>query len=301
MNRNIILICIIFIVIIFFSLDIIHNKYLSLRVNEQFNNIKGAYEPFKTDYKINNNKYEIEEFISDEETLYYKQYLYKILSANNNNQIVKLILKNSIDNINLEIIFNNVLDHEKINEYDNNIAVIKDVSKIDDKTDYLIEKTDCVYVEQNIYDNNEYKWKITNITDDLKQFEIAFTKLQDMASMITIKIILNKSLEELYSDNISFNQILSPTILSNIYIIKDTEIEISSYSVSMIQFSEFTISRLNNFHDNVENILEENILDKSYKNLRRFNIIENDINKLENYYKFKKNMEKNYMTYKTLD
>jgi hypothetical protein len=320
-NTNILLlICTIFIVAIFFLIDMMHNNYLSNRIEKQFNNISGSYEAFKcgcNSDKTNetilgptstvsvNNNINVESFISTEEEIYYKQYLYKILSANNNNQIVKLILKNSELDINLEVIFNNVLDHEKINDVDTNNAVINDLTN-SEPSDYFIERNDCTYDDAIIRDNNEYKWKIINISDDLKQFELEFTKLKKdniLDTKINLVFKLKTTLQELYSDNMSFKQLIAPTNLSSISITKGTVIKenITTFSAVMIRFSDFTISRLNDFHNIMEDVIEDNILDKPYNNLRKFGRIEKDINKLENYYKFKKNIEKNYMTYKTLD
>jgi hypothetical protein len=318
---NKLLILIILAVIIFFTIDYMYNKYLKTRVNDMFNNINGSYEKFKQlgnlsctkDYynnKVSKDFYtNIENFELDENRkTYYKQYLYKILSANKNDQIVKLKLKNSIKYIDLEIIFNNVLDHDKINdivETDNNhTAIINDnILKGEEiiKTD--ITKTECKYEVSDNYDNNEYSWIITDINEDLLSFTIKFVNLIDNLKTYNLTINIKEDLQYLYSNNMEFKQLLSPSILNYIKLSKDSnpEIEITSYFVSMILFSDLTVSRLAKYHSNIKNVIENEILADSYDNLKKYGRIQKDINKLENYYKFKKNMEKNYMTYKTLE
>jgi hypothetical protein len=313
---NNILIFIILAVIIYFLIDYIYNQYLKSRINERFNNISGSYEKYKMLGNVINNifynnilksqkKGKTESFMDPERLTYYKQYLYKLLSSNNDDKIIKINLKNSDENINLDFIFNNVLDHEKINEDPeiNNIhtSIIINSNNLDE-TKYNISSDNCEFTDTDNYDINEYSWKINNISDDLKIFTIEFNKLNDNQEINKYKIIitLNKTLQELYSNNITFKQIIS--FIDNIELIyNDTNYNITSYSIIDLLFSEFTISRLSKYHKTMENIIETELLKDTYDNLKRFDRINADINKLENYYKFKKNLEKTYSNYKTLD
>jgi hypothetical protein len=308
--KNKLVILIILAVILFFIVDYIYKNKINSRINEQFNNINGSYEKFKQlkglscvkDYYNAKNNI-IENF--DNTNIYYKQYLYKIFSANNNDQISKLIIKNSLENINLDIIFNNVLDHEKINDITGEMhtAVINNTSTNINEYD-IEDKLDCKYEISDNYDNNEYFWFINDLNEDLTGFTINFTNLNDNNKTYKIIINLKESLQDLYSNNVNIKQLFSSTILENIKLQTNDssdEIEITSHTILMIPFSDFTVSRLSKYHENIKGVIEDKILDESYNNLKIFGVIQKNIDKLENYYKFKKNMEKNYMTYKTLD
>jgi hypothetical protein len=352
---NNILILIVLAVILFFTVDYIHNKYIKNKITEKFNNFnnsKDSYETFEntidtdntdtntidtdntntntidtdntdtntidtdntntntidtdnTDNDDNISIVSVKNNNSSPKELYYKQYLYKKLSANNNDQIIKLNLTDSENEINIDFIFNNVLDHQKINEIptDNNTAIIKDNNIINTDTIYNIEKKDCLYKDSDNYDNNNYKWVISQINSDLKAFTIKFTNLNDNNNSYLLLFTLKKSLLELYNNNINFQQLCSTTILDNIKLTLNgnKSIVISNIFVNSINFSEFTVNRIQKFHKNIENTIETKILSNSYENIREYNKIQANIDKLENYYKFKKNIAKTYSKYKTLN
>lgn len=312
---NNLLILIILSIILFFILDIIHNKYIKNKINEKFQNIEGSYEKFKS---LSYENFEDNDNNSTETTtttkvpsnddireLYYKQYIYKILSANDKDQIIKLNLTNSENEINLDFIFNNVLDHEKINELDNNIAIIKDYNNLENNTVYNIDNQDCDYEDTDNHDNDDYRWNIKNITDS--SFTLLFTNLNDNTKTytITIKLKDGNTLQSLYSQNISFKEMLSSTILSDgngitLSTPSNTNIDITSYYVNQIIFSNFTIKRLGNYHKIMSDTIEQQLLKPANDNIKEMAKIQKNIDKLENYYRFKKSMDTTYSKYKTL-
>jgi hypothetical protein len=205
-KKNNILILLITSIILFFTIDYIHYNHIKNKVDEKINNITGSYNKFTKlgnqiidmlNVDINNvdsnniNKNEqvdvnnkVENF-NDERKTYYKQYLYKLLSANSSDKIIKLNLTNNSENINIDIVFNNVLDHEKANGdgSDINNAVIKDNTVLEDNTTiYDIEKANCNYDDNN-FDNNDYGWTITDLNDNLNEFKIMFTQLNTVDDM----------------------------------------------------------------------------------------------------------------------
>jgi hypothetical protein len=106
----------------------------------------------------------------------------------------------------------------------------------------------------------------------------------------------------LYDNAITIKQMLSTTVLSGMTLSVNgaTAVDIPSYFVSNLNFSEYTVNRLQNYHKNMEETIETKILADAHSNLREFNKIRNDINKLENYYKFQKNLKNDYINYKAL-
>lgn len=314
---NNLLILIILSIILFFTLDSIHTKYIKNKVDDKFQNIEGSYEKFKSlDYEDFEDEPTTTTTISelsndDKRELYYKQYIYKILSANDKDQIIKLNLSNSEEKINLDFIFNNVLDHEKISEYgsDFNTAVIQNYDNMDNETIYNIDKINCNYEDNESYDINDYRWNIENITDT--SFTLLFTNLYDeynnMDIIKTYKVIFtikdNYTIQSLYSLNVSFKELLSPNIINSITLIvnDDTNEILTNYYVNQILFSNFTVKRLEQYHLNMTDTIENELLQPSYNNIRRHKELEENINKLENYYRFKKNMTNTYSNYKTLD
>lgn len=312
---NNLLILIILSIILFFILDSIHNKYIKNKIDEKFQNIEGSYEKFKS---LSYENFEDNDNNSTETTtttkvssnddireLYYKQYIYKILSANDKDQIIKLNLTNSESEINLDFIFNNVLDHEKINELDNNIAIIKNYNNLENNTVYNIDNQDCDYEDTDNHDNDDYRWNIKNITDS--SFTLLFTNLNDNTKTytITIKLKDGNTLQSLYSQNISFKEMLSSTILSDgngitLSTPSNTNIDITSYYVNQIIFSNFTIKRLGNYHKIMSDTIEQQLLKPANDNIKEMAKIQKNIDKLENYYRFKKSMDTTYSKYKTL-
>lgn len=314
---NNILILLITSIILFFTIDYIHNNHIKNKVDEKFNNIDGPFNRFNNLANqgidiVNNDVNTLKplsniDFNGTERKTYYKQYLYKLLSANDSDKIIKLNLTNNSENVNIDIVFNNVLDHEKANEdgSDINNAVIKDNTVLDDETTiYDIEKDNCEYNDNN-YDNNDYSWTISNLNDDLNKFEITFTQLNiidGQQKTYVLTFTLNNSLMSLYDNIISFKQMLSNTLLSGmtLSVNGDTAVDITTYFVSNLNFSDFTVNRLKKYHINMEDTIETEILADAHSNLREFNKIRNDINKLENYYKFQKSLKNDYTNYKTL-
>lgn len=307
MKDNNILILIIFVVIIYFLIDYLINYNINNKLNKKIENFKGSYQ------KHIENGYNIEKFSTStkkpydkNKELYLKQYINKLLSANKSDKIVKLNVKNN--DIDIDFIFNNVLDYEKINDNgdNNNVIVIdnnKDNKDNENNNEYTLDS--CANSEINKKDNNEFIYTIKIINDGdtefpkYNKFEIYIKKV-DKSYTYKLEFDLKADLMTHYNNNDNLDIILNNANLKYKYengvddnneIIYKTMNNINSnITKSEITFSDFTVKRLNDFHKKIEEEIETNLLKDANDNLREFNKIRNNINKLENYYKFQKSL-----------
>lgn len=224
---------------------------------------------------------------------FYKIFLLKQLSVNNNNNIYHLSLKftetndtNSFYSLygpHMEIYFNNVLDNDKIkdNSFEKNICTIEHTEN------NKIKKLIC-YFTITINATNNFYINIYNI----KNNELLFT--------LQFNLKTNNYITKLVNENKNLREILETTEKFYIVLNDISQLLNDNYSIRTINFSNYTTDELNEFNKEIGTTLENSIYTDMYKLNRNYKRLENEYNKLNEYYILKKNLEKNYLNLKKI-
>lgn len=224
---------------------------------------------------------------------YYKIFLLKQLSVNKNNNIYHLSLKfiesNNTDSFyglygsHMEIYFNNVLDNDKIkdNSFEKNICTIEYTEN--DK----IKKLNC-YFTITINATNSFDINIYNINNDELVITLFFTLKK------------NNYITKLVDDNKNFREIVEFTESFGIKLNNISQVLNKNYSIRTISFSAYTTDELNEYNKNISTTLENSVYTDMYKLNRDYKRLENEYDKLNEYYILRKNLEKNYLNLKKI-
>ena len=221
--------------------------------------------------------------LNDNEKKYYKTFLYKLFSINNEKNIIDITLFNDNDIEDHKITFNNA---KKLKN---------------DKSEYLpgdatIENS-ILYEYDNICKDNSVNYSIE--INDIKTFTLTFSKNE--INLFNMKFVLNVTLPELYNNLIpidTVNNFLNKNkLISNIeeiIIIKDVnETSYRNININEIEFVNYIKNKIEK--SNLD--LKKNI-EKKYSLSKQYTTLEKNIEKLNNYYKLQKNIQQNYLPYK---
>lgn len=320
MNKYNIGILIFIIVPLFFLIDYLYKTNTNARVIELFSNNITNTEKFAT---VDTNPDDNKIILNDEQKRYYKQEIYKMLSVNKDGKIVKLTFNNNNGNdgtnsnnkIN-NIIFTNVLNHKNIDNAvgNNNLCEIRlDKEENDSSLSEICntDKTDSINNIDNVVEIFDYNFIIELINS--KEITIKFQPLLNLNSRVSYKLFIrlnnDANLSTLFNRTKdgpipTFQQLLDNTMIVKISIISNDgniiegENIIDNIMIEYINLAEHTITKLKNYHNIKQEQIEKDILYPSYELMKEYGLLKNKFDNLENYYKFKKNMDNTYSSFK---
>ena len=253
---DIILAMIFFLISLFFIIDYIYDNYTTKKAIEAFRNGINKH--------LNKEGFSNGPLLAENEHNFYKRYIYKQLSADENGNIYKLEINNQPT-----VIFNNVFSNSNIGE----------------------KQTCTILTQKGEMIKGEYE--ISTLTENELGLKIEWN---DETKANTINLTITYDEDNNLISKVNKNGL----IIENITEFKNggKDIDSSNYMFSKIQFSDLIVKKLDNYHKGKSAEIEEKILYPMYEKMNEYNTLKNKFDTLENYYKFKKNMDKNYSRYK---